>query len=69
MKKQILKDLAISESIYTKSLKLLSNLGLVTGSRGEYQINEEIFWKGDFKTREALLKSGCKITFKPDEAI
>lgn len=43
MKKQILTDLDISESIYTKSLKLLAKLEIISGSRGEYQINEQIF--------------------------
>lgn len=30
-------------------------------------INAEIFWKGDYKTREALLNSGCKITIEPND--
>lgn len=33
----------------------------------EYAINAEIFWKGDYKTREALLNSGCKITIEPND--
>lgn len=42
-KKEILKELNISEPCFTKSMQLLSKAGLVTGSRGLYNISEDIF--------------------------
>lgn len=66
-RKEIIKELEISEPCFTKSMKLLSDKNIVTGSWGLYYINENIFWRGDSKTREKLLKSaGCKITIEPD---
>lgn len=42
-KKEILKELKISEPCFTKAMKILSDAGLVTGSRGLYNISEDIF--------------------------
>ena len=67
-KKEILKELNISEPCFTKSMQLLSKAGLVTGGRGLYNISEDIFWKGDAKTRAALLNSKTtKITIEPND--
>ena len=67
-KKEILKELNISEPCFTKAMKILSDAGLVTGSRGLYNISEDIFWKGDAKTRQQLMNSRtATITFKPNE--
>lgn len=54
-KKEILIELDISKSCFAKSMKILNDKGLIVGSRGLYRINEDIFWKGDAKTRKALL--------------
>ena len=49
-------------------MQLLSKAGLVTGGRGLYNISEDIFWKGDAKTRAALLNSKTtKITIEPND--
>lgn len=65
-KKEILKELEISEPCFTKSMKILNDRGLVTGSRGLYTISEDIFWKGDAKTRKALLDArATEIIIKP----
>lgn len=67
-KKEILKELEISEPCFTKSIKILNDKGLVTGSRGLYTINEDIFWKGDAKTRKALMESKVtKLTIEPTD--
>lgn len=42
-KKEILKELEISEPCFTKSMKILSDAGLVIGGRGLYNISEDIF--------------------------
>lgn len=65
-KKEILIELDISEPCFTKSMKILNDKGLVVGSRGLYRINEDIFWKGDAKTRKALLDAkATKISIEP----
>lgn len=66
-KKEIISELGISSSIYTKSLVMLSDVGIISGSRGTYKINPELHWRGDYKTREKLLNSGCKITIQPND--
>lgn len=64
-KKEILEELGISSSIYTKSLVMLTEAGIISGSRGTYKINPELHWRGDYKTREKLLNSGCTLTITP----
>lgn len=66
-KKEIIKELGISLSIYNKSLITLKNAGIISGERGTYKINAELHWKGDYKTRERLLKSGCTLTITPND--
>ena len=65
-RKKIISELDISESIFNKSIKMLTELKIISGSRGTYQINPEIHWKGSSNTREKLLKSGCRITIQPE---
>ena len=65
-KKKIIEELKISVSIYNKSLSILTNAGLLSGSRGYYVIDPKIHWKGDFKTREIMIKSGLKLSLQPD---
>lgn len=67
MKKKILEDLDISVSIYGKSLNMLREADILSGERGQYTINPKIHWKGDFKTRERIMKSGLKMTIEPND--
>ncbi len=64
-KKKILEELNISEPCFTKAMKILNNKGLVTGSRGLYKIDKNIFWKEDAKTRKELMEKSALITFQP----
>lgn len=66
LKKQILSDLDISVSIYGKAINMLKEAEIISGERGLYLINPKIHWKGDFKTRENLIKSGIKVTIEPN---
>lgn len=67
LKKDIIKDLNISLSVYNKSLIILKDAEIITGDRGQYLINPMIHWKGDFKTRERLIASkGLKVTIEPN---
>ncbi len=63
----ICKELGISDTSFSKALRSLIELNIFSGEKGTYAINAEIFWKGDYKTREALLNSGCKITIEPND--
>lgn len=63
----ICSNLNISDTSFSKSLRSLIELNILNGEKGTYAINAEIFWKGDYKTREALLNSGCKITIEPND--
>ena len=67
LKKQILAELEISLSIYTKAISMLKDAEIISGERGLYIINPKIHWKGDFKTREKLIKSGLKMTIEPND--
>jgi hypothetical protein len=67
IKKPLISELNISESIYNKSLVILKTADIISGDRGQYIINPKIHWRGDYKTREQLLKSGLKMTLEPDE--
>lgn len=67
VKKDIINALDISESIYNKSISMLKTSNIITGNRGQFVINPEIHWKGDYKTREKIMKEGgLKITVMAD---
>lgn len=56
--------LELSKQQLTNSIARLKKLDLITGDRGTFTINPQVFWKGDTKTRDSLLKDeGIKITF------
>jgi hypothetical protein len=44
---------------------MLTEAGIISGSRGTYKINPKLHWRGDYKTREKLLNSGCTLTITP----
>ena len=58
-------DLSITSNQVTNNLKKLKELGLITGEKGEFTINPEIFWKGDTKTRQQVLEGkALKVSFE-----
>lgn len=59
-------ELQISDSQLTHALKVLKNNECITGERGVFKINPEIFWKGDQKIRKDELLKGksLKITYE-----
>lgn len=58
-------DLSITSNQVTNNLKKLKELGLITGEKGEFTINPEIFWKGNTKTRQQVLKGkSLKVSFE-----
>lgn len=56
IRKQITSELGISNNSITNYLKKLKDFKLISGSNGVFTINPQIFWKGDLKIREKLLK-------------
>lgn len=66
VKKNIIDDLNISTSIYNKAIAILKDSEIISGNKGQYVINPNIHWKGDYKTREKIINSGCKLTITSD---
>jgi hypothetical protein len=63
-RKELCDKLEISSQSLSNSIARLKELRLLAGEKGTYQINPEIFWKGDANERLRLLKTNdFKITF------
>lgn len=63
-RREIIDSLEISNNTITNNLKKLKDANLISGDGGEFIINPEIFWKGEIKERDKLLKDKeLKITF------
>lgn len=57
-------ELGICNNTITNNLQALKKLNLISGEKGKFIINPQIFWKGDTKTRGQLLQnSELKIKF------
>lgn len=54
----ISEELNICNNTITNNLQQLKKLNLISGEKGKFIINPQIFWKGDTKTRGQLLKDG-----------
>lgn len=52
---QITKELDMSANGITNNLKALKDLNLISGEKGVFTINPQIFWKGDEKARKAFM--------------
>lgn len=62
---QICEELNIKKNVLSMAIKELCDKKLVEGTRGRYVINPQIFWKGDLKTRNAILDAkALQITFE-----
>lgn len=67
---EICEELSISKPNLSKNIKRLKENGLITGDRGTYMVDPKLFWKGDRKVREKLLKEQgitVTLTFRSDE--
>jgi len=54
-RQQMAEEIDICANTITNNLAALKKLNLISGDKGKFQINPQIFWKGDTKTRKALL--------------
>lgn len=65
VRKDLCAELSISPNTLTNNLKKLKDLKLISGEKGEFIINPQIFWKGDTQTRDQFLNTETiKITFE-----
>ena len=66
VRENLIKELVISDSQLTHALRVLKKGGLITGERGLFTINPQIFWKGDQKIRrdELLKNKEMRITYE-----
>lgn len=67
---EITETLGLHNSNISKSLKRLVQKQLISGEKGEYQLNPVIFWKGDRAVRKEILRRGgidVMFNFKIDD--
>lgn len=58
-------ELGMKSNSLSNHLKKLKDLSLISGEKGDFIINPQIFWKGDTITRDKMLKDNeIKIIFK-----
>lgn len=68
LRKAICEQLDITQVSFSKSLKQLLDLKILKDCEDAYEIDPAFFWKGDYKTREQLMKSNIKVTIEPDRS-
>ena len=56
IRNKIAEELQIEKKSITGALSILKKSGIIAGEKNKFQINPELFWKGDHKLREELLK-------------
>lgn len=56
MREQLCKDLNITPNTLTNSLKKLKDLNVINGSKGDFEINPAIHWRGTTDERDKKLK-------------
>lgn len=55
VRNELAQELNMSQSSITNNLKALKDLNLISGEKGVFTINPQIFWKGDEKARKAFM--------------
>lgn len=64
IRKKICVDLNTTNSTISNSIKSLKELKLISGEGGTFQINPQVFWKGELSKRKELLDNNeIRITF------
>lgn len=62
---EIMKVCGISKTSYYRALDELITANLITKNKDVYTIDERMFWKGDRKTRDNLIKARFSMTIQP----
>lgn len=55
-RKDLIKRMNISAQSFSNSINRLKEASLLTGERGDYEVNPQCFWKGTTDERQRLLK-------------
>jgi len=66
----ICQELGLNTTNFSKYVKRLKENSLITGDKGEYQLNPSLFWKGEQKVRAQVLKDqgfNLVINFRAEE--
>lgn len=63
--KEVLQDCNISKSSYYRSIDELRDAGIIEVRKNTFTIAENMFWKGDRKSRENLKRARMRVTFNP----
>lgn len=67
-REKLAQEAGISPTTITANLATLKKAKLISGERGEFIINPQIFWKGELKARREILKdANLKITFSIEQ--
>lgn len=56
LRKELIEKLSISDQAFSNSISRLRETKLISGSRGDYEINPHCFWKGTTDERSKLLR-------------
>lgn len=62
---EVLEICHISRATYHRAIKELLSIGVIIKGKGSYTIAENMFWKGELKAREAVMKAKMQVTFTP----
>ena len=62
---EIMSVCGISRASYHRAVRELIDKGIITKGKGSYTIAENMFWKGEVKMRDRVIKSKMRITFTP----
>ena len=65
-RQQMCSELKLANNQVTNNLKKLKDLNLISGEKGTFKINPEIFWKGELSVRrkELLENKDLKVSFE-----
>ena len=55
-KRELMEDCKVSTASYNRAISDLVECGVLYRDKGAYTVNCRMFWKGDAKTRAALIK-------------
>lgn len=56
LKNEICEKININKSNFSKNMKRLKDLNIISGDKGTYLISPKMFWKGEKKLRDEILK-------------
>ncbi len=62
---ELMSSCNMSRASYHRGVKELIDKGIIIKGKGSYTIAENMYWKGDMKMREDLIKAKMKVTFTP----